>query len=122
MRNEGMRPKPAFLGMPPVPWKTAQTKELAAALARARVLEGREKDAVYQEFGLLALRSIVNGWLKGQGLQHFALTSPLILYGSVFCDQSAVSMRFSAGLPGSKFTLLSRCDSASGAADGKHLF
>jgi hypothetical protein len=39
-----MRPKPAFLGMLPVPWKTAQTKELAAVLARARMLEGREKD------------------------------------------------------------------------------
>jgi len=25
-----------------------------------------------QEFGLLALRQKPNGWLRGQGLQHFA--------------------------------------------------
>jgi len=25
-----------------------------------------------QEFGLLALRQKLNGWLRGQGLQHFA--------------------------------------------------
>jgi hypothetical protein len=61
------QPKPAFPGMLSVPWKTSQTKELADALARARVLEGREKNAVYEEFGLLALRQKINGWLRGQG-------------------------------------------------------
>jgi hypothetical protein len=59
-----------------VPWKTEETKELASALARARVLEGREKDQVYEEFGLLALRQKINGWLKSEGLGQFALTSP----------------------------------------------
>jgi hypothetical protein len=70
------RPKPAFNGMIPVPWKTEQTKELASALGRARVLEGREKDALYQEFELLALRSKINVWLKSKRLGQFALTSP----------------------------------------------
>lgn len=74
-------PKPAFRGMLPVPWKTSQTKELADALARARVLEGREKNAVYEEFGLLALRQKVNDWLKGKGFGQLALDfgSPIIL-------------------------------------------
>jgi hypothetical protein len=44
------QPKPAFNGMLSVPWKTKETKELASALARVRVLEGREKDQVYEEF------------------------------------------------------------------------
>jgi hypothetical protein len=44
------------------------------ALARARVIEGRENNAVYEEFELLALRSKVNGWLRRQGLQRFVLT------------------------------------------------
>jgi hypothetical protein len=39
------------------------------------VLEGREKDAIYQEFELLALRNKINVWLKGRGLAHFALTT-----------------------------------------------
>jgi hypothetical protein len=62
-----------------VPWKTndvQRTRELASALSRARVLEGVEKNAVYQEFELMALRSKINTWLKGQGLEKFALTPP----------------------------------------------
>ena len=55
--------------------KPAQTKELADALARARMLEGREKDALYQEFELMALRSKINTWLKSEGLGQFVLTS-----------------------------------------------
>ena len=70
------RPKPVLDGMLSVPWHTERTKELASALARARVLEGVEKNAVYQEFQLLALSMKINGWLKGQGLEKFALTSP----------------------------------------------
>jgi hypothetical protein len=69
------QPKPAFNGLLSVPWKTEETKELASALARARVLEGREKDAVYHEFELMALRSKINGWLKSEGLGHFQLTA-----------------------------------------------
>jgi hypothetical protein len=56
--------------------KQRRRKNLADALARARVLEGREKNAVYEEFGLLALRSKVKGWLKGKGLGQLSLTSP----------------------------------------------
>jgi hypothetical protein len=48
---------------------------LAEALSRARVLEGRENDALYQEFELMALRSKLNTWLKSKGLGKFALTS-----------------------------------------------
>jgi len=48
--------------------------------------------------------------------------SPLILYDLVFCNQSAVSMRFGSGLPACKFTLLSRSGTASWATDGKSLF
>lgn len=73
------QPKPVLDGMLSVPWQTRdtdRTKELASALARARVLEGVEKNAVYQEFELMALRSKINTWLKGQGLEQFALTSP----------------------------------------------
>ena len=44
------RPKPVLVGMQTVIWETAHTKELADALSRARVLEGVEKNAVYQEF------------------------------------------------------------------------
>jgi hypothetical protein len=68
------RPKPAFNGMLSVPWKTSLTTELADALSRARVLEGQEKDGVYQEFELLALRNKINVWLKSEGLAQFALT------------------------------------------------
>lgn len=70
------QPKPVLDGMISVPWHTERTKELASALARARVLEGVEKNAVYQEFELMALRSKINTWLKGQGLEQFALTPP----------------------------------------------
>ena len=41
---------------------------------------------------------------------------------NVFCKQSAVSMRFCAGLPGAQFTLFARLDSAGGAAHGENLF
>ena len=58
-----------------VPWHTERTLELASALARARVLEGMEKNAVYQEFELPALSQEVNGWLREKGLAEFALTS-----------------------------------------------
>jgi hypothetical protein len=71
------QPKPVLDGMLSVPWQTRdtdRTKELASA--RARVLEGVEKNAVYQEFELMALRSKINTWLKGLGLEQFALTSP----------------------------------------------
>jgi hypothetical protein len=68
------RPKPAFNGMQSILFKTAHTRELAVALSGARVLEGPEKDAVYQEFELLALRSKLNTWLKSKGLGAFALT------------------------------------------------
>jgi hypothetical protein len=58
-----------------VPWIAKErTRELPSALSRTRVLEGREKDAVYQEFELLALRSKIHTRLKGHGL-GFALTS-----------------------------------------------
>jgi len=67
-------PKPAFNGMLGVPWKTSLTTELASALARSRVLEGQEKDGVYKEFELLALRNKINDWLKSEKLAHFALT------------------------------------------------
>jgi hypothetical protein len=61
------QPKPVFDGQLWVPWITKEwitkewidkghTRELVDALRRARVLEGREKDAVYEEFALLALR------------------------------------------------------------------
>ena len=70
------QPKPVLDGMVSVPWHTERTKELASALARARMLEGVEKNAVYQEFELMALRSKINTWLKGQGLEQFALTPP----------------------------------------------
>jgi hypothetical protein len=39
------------------------------------VPEGSEKDAVYEEFGLLALRSKINGWLRGEGLEKFQLSA-----------------------------------------------
>ena len=67
-------PKPAFDGVQSIFFKTAHTRELAVALSAARVLEGRQKDAIYQEFELMALRSKVNGWLRRQGLQRFVLT------------------------------------------------
>jgi hypothetical protein len=70
------QPKLAFNGMLSVPWKTEKTKELASALARARVLEGTEKNLVYEEFALLALRNKINLWLKSEGLEKFALTPP----------------------------------------------
>jgi hypothetical protein len=70
------QPKPAFNGMLSVPWKTEKTKELASALARARVLEGTEKNLVYEEFAWLALRNKINLWLKREGLEKFALTPP----------------------------------------------
>jgi hypothetical protein len=69
---------PVLDGMIRVPWRTRdtdRTKELASALARARVLEGVEKVAVYKEFELMALRSKINTWLKGRGLEKFVLTS-----------------------------------------------
>ena len=61
------QPKPVFDGQLWVPWNAKEwitkewidkghTRELVDALNRARVLEGREKDAVYEEFALLALR------------------------------------------------------------------
>ena len=61
------QPKPVFDGQLWVPWNAKEwitkewidkghTRELVDALRRARVLEGREKDAVYEEFALLALR------------------------------------------------------------------
>jgi hypothetical protein len=37
------------------------------------MLEGREKDALYQEFELMALRSKINTWLKSEGLGQFVL-------------------------------------------------
>jgi hypothetical protein len=70
------RPKPVLKGLQAIIWETAQTKELAEALSRARVLEGAEKNAVYQEFELLALRSKLNTWLRGEGLGDFQLTAP----------------------------------------------
>jgi hypothetical protein len=70
------RPKPALEGMISVPWHTERTKELASALARARVLEGVEKNAVYQEFQLLPLSMKINDWLRANGLAEFALTPP----------------------------------------------
>jgi hypothetical protein len=73
------RPKPVLSGMEQVIWKTRdtdRTKELAEALSRARVSEGREKDEVYQEFELLALRSKLNTWLKGHEFEDFKLTAP----------------------------------------------
>jgi hypothetical protein len=73
------KPKPALEGMLSVPWHTRdtdRTKELASALARARVLEGVEKNAVYQEFQLLALSMKSNGWMRGAGLGDFQLTAP----------------------------------------------
>ena len=70
------RPKPVLHGMLSVPWHTDRTKELASALARARMLEGVEKNTVYQEFQLLALSMKINGWLKGAELGNFQLTAP----------------------------------------------
>ena len=70
------QPKPVLDGMVSVPWHTERTKELASALARARVLEGVEKNAVYQEFELPALSEKVNDWLREKGLAEFALTPP----------------------------------------------
>lgn len=73
------RPKPVLNGFEWVPWKTKdvqRTRELASALSRVRVLEGMEKDAVYKEFELMALRLKINTWLKGRGLEKFALTPP----------------------------------------------
>jgi hypothetical protein len=71
------QPKPVLNGMISVPWHAERTKELASALARARVLEGEEKNAVYQEFELMALRSKINTWLKSRGQEEFVLT-PLL--------------------------------------------
>src|ERR1700723_2014228 len=71
------QPKPVLDGMISVPWQTRdtdRTKELASALARARVLEGVEKNAVYQEFELLPLSMKINDWLRANGLAEFALT------------------------------------------------
>jgi hypothetical protein len=39
-------------------------------------LEGMEKNAVGEEFGLIALRQKINVWLKSEGLAEFALTPP----------------------------------------------
>jgi len=74
------QPKPVFDGEIWVPWdakvhRPERMRELLSALSRTRVLEGREKDAVYQEFELLALRSKIHTWNKTHGL-GFALTSP----------------------------------------------
>jgi hypothetical protein len=71
------RPKPVLKGMEKVPWKTRdsdRTKELASALARSRVLEGEEKNAVYREFGLIALRSKLTTFLEGRKQDEFVLT------------------------------------------------
>ena len=74
------QPKPVFDGQLWVPWITKEwinrehTRELVDALSRARVLEGREKDAVDQEFELLALGSKIHTWNKGNGI-GFALSS-----------------------------------------------
>jgi hypothetical protein len=74
-------PKPVFNGDIHVPWNAnkridkERMRELLSALSRTRVLEGREKDAVYQEFELLALRSKIHTWNKTHGME-FALTSP----------------------------------------------
>jgi hypothetical protein len=40
------------------------------------VLEGVEKNAAYQEFDLLALRSKINHWMRGARLGDFQLTAP----------------------------------------------
>jgi hypothetical protein len=72
------QPKPVLDGMISVPWRTRdtdRTKELASALARARVLEGVEKNAVYQEFQLLALSMKINGWMRGAGVGDYQFTA-----------------------------------------------
>jgi hypothetical protein len=70
------QPKPVLHGMVSVPSHSERTKELAGAIARARVLEGVEKNAVYQDFQLLALSTKLNGWLREKGLAELALTPP----------------------------------------------
>jgi hypothetical protein len=40
------------------------------------------------EFGLLALRQKVNGWLRGQGLQHFGSGCPMLGRCSLPCARS----------------------------------
>jgi hypothetical protein len=70
------QPKPVLKGLQSITWPTERTKELASALSRARVLEGVEKNSVYQEFELMALRNKINDWLRANGLAEFALTPP----------------------------------------------